>query len=193
MTLTLSPRRLVLAAALAAFALTLAALTLIDRAPAPRPAADVSFSLGSPGGGSTDQRLARALAMVRAEPRSADALTTLAGVQLQKARETFDPAFYGRAEVALRRALALRPGDPGALTARGTLRLARHDFQESLAAYDEALKLRPNFPEALEYLGEAYVKMGRMDDARRVLNRLRPLDPGRADELAEVIATAKPR
>ena len=49
-------------------------------------------------------------------------------------------------------------------------------YPESLAAYDRALQLRPNFPEALEYLGEAYVKMGRLDDARRVLSRLRPLD-----------------
>jgi tetratricopeptide (TPR) repeat protein len=61
-------------------------------------------------------------------------------------------------------------------------------YTESLAAYDEALRLRPEYPEALEYLGEAYVKLGRMDDARRVLDRLRVLDPPRADELAEEIA-----
>ena len=35
------------------------------------------------------------------------------------------------------------------------------------------------------------VKMGRLDDARRVLSRLRPLDRGRADELAEEIAKAR--
>jgi len=64
-------------------------------------------------------------------------------------------------------------------------------YSESLAAYDRALQLRPNFPEALEYLGEAYVKMGRLDDARRVLSRLRPLDRARADELAEEIAKAR--
>ena len=60
-------------------------------------------------------------------------------------------------------------------------------YAESLQAYDEALRLRPHFPEALEYLGEAYVKLGRLDDARRVLDRLRPIDAGRAHELAEVI------
>ena len=53
------------------------------------------------------------------------------------------------------------------------------------------MRLRPNFPEALEYLGEAYVKMGRLPEARRVLDRLRPLDAGRARELAEEIAKAK--
>ncbi len=63
-------------------------------------------------------------------------------------------------------------------------------YTESLDAYHEALRLRPDFPEALEYLGEAYVKMGRLDDARRILNRLRPLDAHRADELAEEISKA---
>jgi tetratricopeptide (TPR) repeat protein len=64
-------------------------------------------------------------------------------------------------------------------------------YADSLDAYGRALGLRPDFPEALEYLGEAYVKMGRLDDARQVLARLRPLDAGRADELAEEIAKAK--
>jgi len=64
-------------------------------------------------------------------------------------------------------------------------------YADSLAAYDEALRLRPNFPEALEYLGEAYVKMGRLDEASRVLDRLRPLDAHRADELAEAIKAGK--
>ena len=63
-------------------------------------------------------------------------------------------------------------------------------YADSLDAYHEALRLRPDFPEALEYLGEAYVKMGRLDDARRILARLRPLDAHRADELADEIAKA---
>ncbi|HMB36266.1 MAG TPA: tetratricopeptide repeat protein, partial [Methylomirabilota bacterium] len=64
-------------------------------------------------------------------------------------------------------------------------------YPDSLKAYDEALRLRPDFPEALEYLGEAYVKLGRMDDARKVLDRLKPLDAGRAAELSEAIDKGK--
>ena len=63
-------------------------------------------------------------------------------------------------------------------------------YPESLKAYDEALRLRPDYPEALEYLGEAYVKLGRLDDARRVLDRLKPLDGARARELADVLRGA---
>jgi len=88
---------------------------------------------------------------------------------------------------AQRSALALRPAFPEAWNELGFALRNQGRYPESLQAYDEALRLRPNFTEALESLGEAYVKLGRLDDARRVLDRLRPLDRGRAQELAEVI------
>jgi tetratricopeptide (TPR) repeat protein len=89
---------------------------------------------------------------------------------------------------AFRDAVALRPGFPDAWNELGYALRHQERYAESLAAYGEALRLRPDFPEALEYLGEAYVKMGRLDDARRVLDRLRPLDAPRAQELAAEIA-----
>jgi tetratricopeptide (TPR) repeat protein len=66
-------------------------------------------------------------------------------------------------------------------------RQARYDA--ALAAYDEALKLRPQYPQALEYLGETYVELGRLDDARAVLARLEPLDAQLAARLATSIET----
>jgi tetratricopeptide (TPR) repeat protein len=88
---------------------------------------------------------------------------------------------------AFRGAIAQRAAFPEAWNELGFALRNQGRYTESLQAYDEALRLRPNFPEALEYLGEAYVKLGRLEDARRVLERLRPLDAGRAQELAEVI------
>jgi tetratricopeptide (TPR) repeat protein len=90
---------------------------------------------------------------------------------------------------AFRRAIAFRAAFPDAWNELGYALRNQGRYAESLEAYHEALRLRPNFPEALEYLGEAYVKMGRLDDARRVLDTLRPLDPARAQELAEEIKT----
>jgi len=89
---------------------------------------------------------------------------------------------------AFRRALALRGDFAEAWNDLGYALRNQGRYPESLDAYHEALRLRPDFPEALEYLGEAYVKMGRLDDARRVLDRLRPLDAERARELADEIA-----
>ena len=95
------------------------------------------------------------------------------------------------AETAFRGALILRPAFPEAWSELGYALRHLGRYGESLRAYAEALRLRPDFPEALEYLGEAYVKLQRLDDARRILDRLRPLDPKRADELAEVIRATK--
>src|SRR5262249_9771537 len=84
---------------------------------------------------------------------------------------------------AFHTAVTLRPNFPEAWNELGYALRNQGRYSESLDAYEEALRLRPDFPEALEYLGEAYVMMGRLDDARRVLQRLRPLDAARAEEL----------
>jgi Flp pilus assembly protein TadD len=107
------------------------------------------------------------------------------GVRARVARD------WPAAEAAFRRALALRAAWPDAWNELGYALRHLGRYGESLAAYDEALRLRPDFPEALEYLGEAYVLLGRMDDARRILARLRPLDAARAAELAEEIDRAR--
>lgn len=49
-------------------------------------------------------------------------------------------------------------------------KLGRYDL--SLAAYDAALTLNPRNRAALEYLGEAYLDLGRHDEARAILLRL---------------------
>ena len=92
---------------------------------------------------------------------------------------------------AFRKAVDLRPAYPEAWNELGYALRNQGRYADSLNAYDEALRLRPNFPEALEYLGEAYVKLGRVDDARKVLERLKPLDAARAGELAEAISKGK--
>jgi Flp pilus assembly protein TadD len=92
---------------------------------------------------------------------------------------------------AFRRATELKPRFPEAWNELGYALHNLGQYQESVRAYDEALRQRPNFPEALEYLGEVYVKMGRKDDARKILDRLRPLDAERARELAAVIGASR--
>jgi tetratricopeptide (TPR) repeat protein len=98
---------------------------------------------------------------------------------------------WAGATAAFKKATEIRRRFPEAWNELGYALRNQGRYQESIDAYDEALRQRPNFPEALEYLGEAYVKMGRKDDARKVLDRLKPLDAGRAKELAEEIAKAK--
>ena len=97
------------------------------------------------------------------------------------------------AERAYRDAIRLSATMPEAWNGLGYSLRKQKKYDESIRAYQEALRLRPAYPQALEYLGEAYLQMGRLEEAREVLARLRPLDPREADELAEAIAkVAKP-
>jgi len=103
------------------------------------------------------------------------------GLRLRATKE------WAQAASAFKRATELRQSFPEAWNELGYALRHVSRYPDSVAAYEQALRLRPAFPEALEYLGEAYVMMGRPDDARRVLDRLKPLDAARAKELAEVI------
>jgi tetratricopeptide (TPR) repeat protein len=40
------------------------------------------------------------------------------------------------------------------------------NYDEALEAYDKALAIEPDFPHAVEYRGEAYMKLGRLEDAK---------------------------
>lgn len=107
------------------------------------------------------------------------------GVQARLAKK------WATAVDAFHTAVTLRPNFPEAWNELGYALRNQGRYPESLDAYEEALRLRPDFPEALEYLGEAYVLMGRLDDAGRVLQRLRPLDAARAEELREAITKGR--
>jgi tetratricopeptide (TPR) repeat protein len=50
------------------------------------------------------------------------------------------------------------------------------DYQRALAAYDRALQINPEYPNALEYLGETYLKLTRLDDAKSTYMKLFGVD-----------------
>ena len=41
------------------------------------------------------------------------------------------------------------------------------NYDAALEAYDHALKLKPSYPEAIEYRGEAFLRLKRLDDAKQ--------------------------
>jgi tetratricopeptide (TPR) repeat protein len=167
-------RLFVAATAALAFAATLAVLSLGGGASAPRPAPGaMTFSLSAAApGGTTDQRIGRVLGLLRAQPREVDGLSSLAGLYLQKVRETADPAFYARAQTALQRALTAAPRDPGALTEQGALALARHDFRGGLRDARAARSAAPEANKPFGVLVDSLVELGRYRDAGRALQTM---------------------
>ena len=178
------------AGAAAAFATTLAVLLALGGGDGTRPAPEPQGAALARGA-STTERVQRLEATVRAQPRSAAAHTTLAAAYLQQVRETGDTRGYDRADAALRRALALKPGDAAALTERGVLRLGRHQFG---AALDDAQAARAAAPEVNKPFGvlvDALVELGRYPQAARALQQMIDRKPnvdayGRAAYLREL-------
>ena len=77
--------------------------------------------------------------------------------------------------------------DPNMYAAHGALGYVRRrlgDFEGSLQSYAKALDLKPGYTPAIEYRGEAYLGLGRLDDAKKAYMDLFSADRQRADELS---------
>jgi tetratricopeptide (TPR) repeat protein len=113
-------------------------------------------------------------------PGAARGYAALAGAYLQKVRETGDPTYYPKAQGLLSRALRLDPRSPDALTAAGTLALARHDFRAGLRYGLRAHRAAPELVEPYPVIVDARVELGRYEGAGRALQRMVDIKPGLA-------------
>ena len=125
----------------------------------------------------TDQLISDTQAKVDAAPDDADAHALLGAAYLQLARETGDPANYGRAEAALDRALALDPDNLQALIGQGSLALSRHEFDAALRLGERTLAINDTIPRVYGLIGDAEVELGRYDDAVRTIQTMVDLRP----------------
>ena len=171
--------RLILIAAAVSFLVAFTGLSLVIGSEDPRRPSGDPLARTAPlrPGASTDERIARQQAVVRAAPRDPDGYTALASVYLQKVRETGDPTFYMRADGALDRALSLAPDHAAALTERGALRLARHDFRGALSDGLRARRLAPEVIKPYGVVVDASLELGRYAQAERTLQRMIDLKP----------------
>ena len=63
------------------------------------------------------------------------------------------------------------------------------DYVKALEMYDRALALKPGFPDAIEYRGEAYLGLNRVDDAKKAYLEILAADRKQADTLMAAMQT----
>ena len=105
-----------------------------------------------------------------------------------KAEDELKHGNYSSAADYTKRALASAPNNADLWFMLGYSSRLAGRLSDSLNAYDEGLKRRPNAPDGLAGLAQTYIKMGRSDDAKRLLlqaiaNKPRPDDMLMAGEL----------
>lgn len=110
-------------------------------------------------------------------PQDPRLMAALASAYLVRVRETYDPTLYAKASALLDRAGELAPRDPDVAIASGSLALSRHDFAAALRWGLVAQTAAPARPATYGVLTDAYVELGRYDDAVSAAQQMEDLRP----------------
>lgn len=121
--------------------------------------APASAELGDP------QTIARFQEQLRQNPNDAKTAAALGLGLLQRSRETADSSLYAQAEQAFNTALRSEPEQLEALIGQGSLALSRHQFAEALTWGERARTAAPRLAAVYGILTDAYVELGRYDEA----------------------------
>lgn len=92
-------------------------------------------------------------------------------------------AIYREALKKFDEAVKLDPAMHEAYTYIGYAQRNLRDYDAALQAYAQALRINPDYPHAIEYQGEAFVRLGRMEEAKFNYLRLYALSPPLAAKL----------
>ncbi|HEY7728022.1 MAG TPA: tetratricopeptide repeat protein [Candidatus Eisenbacteria bacterium] len=142
-----------------------------------------SSALRTPGGGAratAEARYQTGWTFVEAAKRD------LAGGRPEQARKKF-----GKARMHFGQATQLDPRYHQAWNMLGFCARQCGDLKLALEAYGKCLEIEPEYAEAHEYRGEAYLQAGEIEKAKAELAWLRSRRSVEADELAEKIARAE--
>jgi tetratricopeptide (TPR) repeat protein len=94
---------------------------------------------------------------------------------------------YKAAAKKFKAAVKLDPSMHEAYTYLGYAQRKLGNYEDSLAAYEQALRLNADYPQAIEYQGEAFLGLNRIDAAKMNYLRLYALDRPRAHKLLHAI------
>jgi tetratricopeptide (TPR) repeat protein len=104
------------------------------------------------------------------------------GEQLMRTKEAVTAAFRKGRDM-FRSAVASDPSMKEAWNMLGYTSRKLGDYEESLQAYDQALALAPDYPEAIEYRAELFLLTGRLGDVKEAYASLLKSSPSYAGVL----------
>jgi tetratricopeptide (TPR) repeat protein len=132
---------------------------------------------GQPSLSNTEEVIRTLQDRLRRAPSNLDTYALLGNTYLQRARETGDPGYYGKAEQVLNAALKRDAQHLEALIGKGALALARHDFRAALTLGEQARALNPDVPRIYGVIGDAQIELGQYDAAVATIQKMVDLRP----------------
>jgi predicted O-linked N-acetylglucosamine transferase (SPINDLY family) len=100
---------------------------------------------------------------------------------LQTALQLSREGKHAAAERVCRQILSVNPSDALVWCHLGTTALAANRLDEAVHAYQQAVRHRPSFPEALNNLAVTLMRQNRVDEALEAFNRAAEVKPGWAE------------
>lgn len=124
-----------------------------------------------------ERRLRTAERQLQLRPKDPSAYAEMATAYMEKARETGDGAFYGRAEAACQKALELDPDNYPARRLISWVYSGQHRFREALVAARRALA--SDSRDSLNYgtLGDALLELGDYEEGAEAIQKMVDLRP----------------
>lgn len=127
--------------------------------------------------GNTDAIIRIYQARIRKSPNDAESYAVLGAEYYQKARDTGDPSWYGKAQAVFDAGLAKDPANVDALVGAGTLANARHQFREGLRIAERARSLDSKGARIYGVIADAQTELGMYAAAVRTLQTMVDLRP----------------
>ncbi len=124
-----------------------------------------------------DKSVAEAQKNVRDNRAKDDGWVILGRAWVRKARESADPGFYLNADACAEVVLERSPDQRLALDLRGLVLLNGHKFDEARALALQITSRHPEDPMAWGTLSDAYLEMGRYDEATDAAQKMVDLKP----------------
>lgn len=131
----------------------------------------------SPGSTLADRSVTEAQKLVRDNRAKDDSWVILGRAWVRKARESADPGFYLNADACAAVVLERSPDQRLALDLRGLVLLNGHRFEEARALAVMVTGKSPEDPMAWGTLSDAYLEMGRYEEATEAAQTMVDLKP----------------